>query len=51
LTTDEKNLGVIYGFCSLCGNMLEQRRNEMHCPKCGNIENRKTAFDYAKEEL
>jgi exosome complex component CSL4 len=51
LTTDDKNLGVIYAFCSNCGTLLEQRRNEMHCTKCGNVEQRKTAFDYGKEEL
>ena len=51
LTTADKNLGAIYAFCSLCSTLLEQRRNEMHCPKCGNIEKRKTAFDYGKEEL
>jgi exosome complex component CSL4 len=51
LTTDDRNLGVIYAFCSNCGTLLEQRRNEMHCTKCGNIERRKTALDYGKEEL
>ncbi len=51
LNTADKNLGVIYGFCSVCGNLLEQRRNEMHCTKCGNIERRKTALDYGKEKL
>jgi exosome complex component CSL4 len=51
LTTVEKNLGVLYGFCSLCGNLLEQRRHEMQCTKCGNIEKRKTALDYGKEQV
>ena len=51
LTTDAPNLGVLYAFCSLCGTLLEQRRQEMHCTKCGNVERRKTAFDYGKEEL
>ena len=51
LNTADKNLGVLYGFCSICGNLLEQRRQDMHCPKCGNIERRKTAFDYGKEKL
>jgi len=48
LSTKDKDLGVIYGFCSQCGGTLEPRRYEMHCPKCGNIERRKTAFDYGK---
>lgn len=51
LNTADKNLGVIYAFCSICGNLLEQRRLEMHCTKCGNIERRKTAMDYGKEPL
>ncbi len=51
LNTAEKNLGVIYGFCGICGTLLEQRRNEMHCTKCGNIERRKTALDYGKEKI
>jgi exosome complex component CSL4 len=51
LTTNDKNLGVIYGFCSQCGNLLEQSRQEMRCTKCGNIERRKTAMDYGKEEV
>jgi exosome complex component CSL4 len=51
LTTVDKDLGVLYAFCSLCGNLLEQRKYEMRCPKCGNIEKRKTALDYGKEEL
>jgi len=51
LTTSDKNLGVIYAFCSLCSALLEQRQYEMYCPKCGNIEKRKTTFDYGKEDL
>ncbi len=51
LTTAEKNLGAIYAFCSICGNMLEQRKHEMQCTKCGNVERRKAAFDYGKEPL
>ena len=51
LSTADKDLGVMYAFCSLCGTLLEQRRQEMHCPKCGNVERRKTTFDYGKEEM
>jgi exosome complex component CSL4 len=51
LSTSEKDLGVVYGFCSRCGNLLEQKRHDMSCTKCGNIEKRKTASDYGKEEL
>jgi exosome complex component CSL4 len=48
LSTKDKDLGVVYGFCSRCGGTLEPKRYEMHCPKCGNVERRKTAFDYGK---
>jgi exosome complex RNA-binding protein Csl4 len=44
-------MGVLYGFCSRCGGLLEQKRNDMNCQKCGNVERRKTASDYGKEEL
>jgi exosome complex component CSL4 len=48
LSTKDKNLGVVYAFCSNCGTLLEPRRQGMHCPKCGRIEKRKTASDYGK---
>ena len=51
LSTVEKDLGVVYGFCSLCGNLLESQRHEMRCIKCGNVEMRKTALDYGKETI
>ena len=49
LSTNDKNLGIMYAFCSRCGTLLEPQRYELHCPKCGNIENRKMAPDYGKE--
>jgi exosome complex component CSL4 len=48
LSTKDKNLGVVYAFCSNCGSLLEPRRQGMHCPKCGKIESRKTTMDYGK---
>jgi len=51
LTTNDKNLGIMYAFCSRCGNLLEPQRYELHCPKCGNTENRKLAPDYGKKPL
>jgi exosome complex component CSL4 len=51
LSTNDKNLGIIYAFCSRCGTLLEPQRYELHCPKCGNTENRKMAPDYGKEPL
>jgi exosome complex component CSL4 len=51
LSTNDKGLGAVYAFCSICGNLLEPKRYEMQCPKCGNVEKRKTAVDYGQEEL
>ncbi|KPV61476.1 MAG: Exosome complex component Csl4 [Candidatus Bathyarchaeota archaeon BA1] len=49
LSTAEKDLGVIYAFCSQCGNMLTSKGRRMECTKCGKIENRRTASDYGRE--
>jgi len=46
LYTKDKDLGVVYAFCSNCGNFLESRRQGMHCSRCGRIERRKIAADY-----
>jgi exosome complex component CSL4 len=51
LSTTDSSLGVVYGFCSRCGNLLEPKRHQMQCVKCGNIEKRKIASDYGKEEI
>ena len=48
LSTKDRNLGVVYAFCSNCGTLLEPRRQGMHCPKCGRLERRKIASDYGK---
>jgi exosome complex component CSL4 len=48
LSIKDRNLGVIYAFCSQCGFMLGSWRHAMRCPKCGKIEKRKTALDYGK---
>jgi len=51
LTTNDKNLGILYAFCSRCGTLLEAQRYDLRCPKCGNVEHRKMAPDYGKEPL
>jgi len=48
LSTKDKNLGVVYAFCSNCGYALELKRQSMYCPRCRHIEKRKTALDYGK---
>jgi exosome complex component CSL4 len=51
LSTNDKNLGILYAFCSRDGTLLEQQRYDLKCPKCGNIERRKMAPDYGKEAI
>src|SRR3972149_3544724 len=51
LTTNDKDLGVVYAFCSRCGQGLAQKRFVMRCPDCGNSERRKTAQDYGTGEV
>jgi exosome complex component CSL4 len=51
LSTNDKGLGVVYAFCSRCSNLLESKRYEMRCPKCGNVEKRKIALDYGKGDV
>jgi len=51
LSTAEKNLGVIYAFCSRCGHVLLLRRQRLGCPRCGNIEKRKVTSDYGEEAM
>jgi len=51
LSTNDKNLGILYAFCSSDSTLLEQQRYDLKCPKCGNIEKRKLSPDYGKEEV
>ncbi|MGQ9529998.1 MAG: exosome complex RNA-binding protein Csl4 [Candidatus Bathycorpusculaceae bacterium] len=48
LSTKEKELGVVYAFCSQCGYILELKRRVMRCARCGKVEKRKIALDYGK---
>ncbi len=48
LSTVEKNLGVIYAFCTRCGHMLLLERQRMRCQNCGKTERRKVASEYGK---
>jgi exosome complex component CSL4 len=51
LSTNDKGLGIMYAFCSKDSTLLEPRGYDLKCPKCGNIEHRKMAPDYGKEEI
>ncbi len=43
--------GVIYGFCSRCGGLLEKKEGKLVCEDCGRMERRKTANTYGEEKL
>jgi len=51
LSTNDNGLGIMYAFCSKDSTLLEPQRYDLKCPKCGNIEHRKMAPDYGKEEI
>jgi exosome complex component CSL4 len=51
LSTNDKGLGIIDAFCSRCSTLLEQQGYDLKCPKDGNVERRKIAPDYGKEQL
>lgn len=51
LSTNDRDLGVVYAFCSRCGHVLSFRRLRMRCPECGNTERRKPAQDYGKGDF
>ena len=43
--------GVVYGYCSRCGTLLELQQGRLNCSKCDRGERRKIASTYGKEEL
>ena len=51
LSTNDRNLGIMYAFCSRDGTLLNQEGYDLKCPKCGNVERRKIAPDYGKEPI
>jgi len=51
LSTNDKDLGVVYAFCSRCGHVLSLRKLRMRCPECDNLERRKPAQDYGKSDF
>lgn len=43
--------GVVYAYCSRCGNLLELQKGRLACAKCNRVERRQTARTYGTEEL
>lgn len=48
LTTAERDLGVIFAYCSVCGGPLRYSQRTLTCSVCGNTEKRKTSDKYGK---
>lgn len=43
--------GVVYSFCSRCGEVLNFTQGKLTCPTCTRVERRKVARTYGKEDL
>ena len=46
LSIADRELGVLYAFCSHCGNLLMLNNQRLQCPICKNVEERKIAPEY-----
>ena len=50
LTIKQKDLGVVYAKCSICGTkMVKKDEEHLRCPNCGNVESRKLALIQVKK--
>lgn len=50
LTLAEKEFGVLYALCFICGgNTVRTNENTIKCIECGAFEERKLTHDYGKE--
>lgn len=51
ITIDEKEYGVLYALCYLCGGDTVRVNNAVKCIECGNYEERKPTNDYGRDAL
>jgi exosome complex component CSL4 len=52
LTLAEKEYGVLYAMCFMCGgDTVRTNESTIKCVECGAFENRKLAHDYGKESF
>lgn len=51
LSTEGSDLGVIYSFCTVCGEPMIVRNRRLYCQQCKRTENRKLASDYDHVEI
>src|SRR5574341_2125189 len=49
LTIDEKEYGVLYTLCYICGGNTVRVNNAVKCIECGNYEERKLTNDYGSD--
>jgi len=49
LSTADRDLGVLYALCSICGHELQPGNRGLNCSGCGNNEGRKISPDYGKD--
>jgi len=50
LTIKQRDLGVVYAKCSICGTkMVKADEEHLKCPNCGNVESRKLALIQVKK--
>lgn len=49
ITIDEKEFGVLYALCFICGGDTVRVNNTVKCIECGSYEERKLTNDYGKE--
>lgn len=48
LGTGGARFGVVSGLSTCCGKVLELRRGQLVCPKCGRLNKRKVSSDYGR---
>jgi exosome complex component CSL4 len=49
LTISEREFGVLYALCFLCGGDTVRINDSIKCIECGAYEERKLTHDYGKE--
>jgi len=50
-TINDKDFGVVYCICYICGGDTVKFNNTVKCIECGMMEEKKLAFDFGKEAL
>lgn len=49
LETKDRDTGVIYSFCEICGGRTgKTKKNTLVCEECGHSQTRKTSIEYGK---